>query len=246
LKVAEDGFQLREFNGRAVAFIYAADGLGPATVAAFRDAGARIAVDTRDERFSNVAAREPLGGSSVEDIRAFFDRCEALLGGLDVLVICARTVATGPVLQTPVERFADVIAGELTVPILCMQEAAKRMVERGKGRIISFASMSGKTGAHAGVAAFAAAKGGLVTFSRALATELAASGVTVNVIATALFEPQVASVDAGHRAELLQGIPVRRFGRPAEAAHAALFFASDNAGYITGETLNMSGGRFMD
>jgi 3-oxoacyl-[acyl-carrier protein] reductase len=236
----------REFNGRTVAFIAAAHGIGPATVAAFTDAGARVAVDTDDEMFAHVALRAPFEATQASGIRGFFDRCEEAIGALDVLVIGARTVATGRILDAQPARFGEVIAAELTAPILCMQEAARRMCARGRGRIISFASMSGKTGAHVGVGAFAAAKGGLVTFSRALAAEVAASGVTVNVIATALFEPQVASVDAGHRAELLTGIPVHRFGRPAEAARAALFLASDDAGYITGETLNMSGGRFMD
>jgi NAD(P)-dependent dehydrogenase (short-subunit alcohol dehydrogenase family) len=120
------------------------------------------------------------------------------------------------------------------------------MADRGRGRIISFSSMSGKTGVHPGVGPFAAAKGGLIAFSRVLAAELAPRGVTVNVIATSLFEPQVAVLDDDHRKRVLAGIPVGRFGRSVEAADAALFLASDDAGYITGETLNMSGGRFMD
>jgi NAD(P)-dependent dehydrogenase (short-subunit alcohol dehydrogenase family) len=120
------------------------------------------------------------------------------------------------------------------------------MVARGRGRLISFASMSGKTGVHPGVGPYAAAKGGLITFSRVLAAELAPTGVTVNCIAMALMEPQVAVLTEEHRREVLKGVPVGRFGRSEEAAAAVLYLASDNAGYVTGETLNLSGGRFMD
>jgi 3-oxoacyl-[acyl-carrier protein] reductase len=120
------------------------------------------------------------------------------------------------------------------------------MAKRGRGRIIVFASMSGKTGPHHNVGPFAAAKGGLLAFVRVLAAELAEHGVTVNGIATALFEPQVAAMTEEKRAALRRGIPVGRFGRPDEAAHAVLFLASGKAGFVTGECLNLSGGRFMD
>jgi len=119
-------------------------------------------------------------------------------------------------------------------------------VAKGCGRIVVFCSMSGKTGVHTNVAPFAAAKGGLLAYLRVMAAELAAAGVTVNAVATSLFESQVASLAPDERQELTRGIPVRRFGRADEAAHAALFLASRNAAFITGETLNLSGGRFMD
>jgi NAD(P)-dependent dehydrogenase (short-subunit alcohol dehydrogenase family) len=119
------------------------------------------------------------------------------------------------------------------------------MADRQYGRIITFGSMSGKTGSHKGVAPFAAAKGGLYAFARALASDIASTGVTVNSIATALFDVQVAA-GSEHMNEVIKGIPVGRVGRSSEAAHAALYLASREAGYVTGETLNLSGGRFMD
>lgn len=111
---------------------------------------------------------------------------------------------------------------------------------------MAFISMSGKTGVHKHVAPYAAAKGGLVTFSRVLAAETAHTGVTVNLIATALFDVQIAGKTAEERAIIESGIPVGRAGRSREAAHAAMFLASRDAAYVTGETLNLSGGRFMD
>jgi NAD(P)-dependent dehydrogenase (short-subunit alcohol dehydrogenase family) len=111
---------------------------------------------------------------------------------------------------------------------------------------MSFSSMSGKTGVHPYVAPYAASKGGLITFSRSLAAELAPTGVTVNVIATSLFDVQVANQTPEKLAETLKGIPTGRPGRSEEAAHAALYLASRNAGFVTGETMSLSGGRFMD
>ena len=148
------------------------------------------------------------------------------------------------ILRDVYERVKRVIDDELTNPVLTILEAARRMVPRGRGRIISFCSMSGKTGTHKHVAPFAAAKGGLIAFSRALATDLAPTGVTVNAIATALFDVQVAAL--ADKSEVEKGIPVGRVGRSEEAAHAVLYLASERAGYVTGETLNLSGGRFMD
>jgi NAD(P)-dependent dehydrogenase (short-subunit alcohol dehydrogenase family) len=79
-----------------------------------------------------------------------------------------------------------------------------------------------------------------------MAAELAPTGVTVNAIATSLFEPQVAILEYAEREALAKAIPVRRFGKVSEASHAVLFLASDQAAFITGETMNLSGGRFMD
>lgn len=226
-----------EFKGMKVAVLGAADGVGPAVVETLRHAGALLAVDGGPESHGTVQER----GAA-----AFIDRCEAELGGLDVFVVSARPVSNKPVLAVTAEEFRDIVERDLVQAALCMMEAAKRMVKRGRGRIIVFASMSGKTGPHHNVGPFAAAKGGLLAFVRIMAAELAEHGVTVNGIATALFEPQVAAMSEEKRAALKRGIPVGRFGRPEEAAHAVLFLASAKAAFVTGECLNLSGGRFMD
>jgi len=233
-----------EFRDRRVIVAGADEGLGPATVEAFAQCGARMVLDAATPPAGSVSL--PLDMTSGSSIRAFFERGVAELGGLDIFIAAARPVAPGQILDQSEEQMRRVIDAELLGVMLCLQEAARRMVPNGYGRIISFASMSGKTGVHTGVGPYAAAKGGLITFSRVLAAELAPTGVTVNVIATALFEPQVALMDDQHRAEMARAIPVKRFGRPAEAVHAVLYLASEDAGYVTGETLNLSGGRFMD
>ena len=238
-----------EFQGAQVVIIGAHAGTGPAVVCAFVERGARVVVGAVA---SHRKADAPLPGtvefsidtSDPESIRGFFDQCEAAIGGVSVLVNVAPPIASGNALDFSAADYRAAVEQELIGPILCIQEAARRMLPAGFGRIMSFISMSGKTGVHKHVAPFAAAKGGLLTFSRTLAAELAPTGITVNVLATALFDVQVASMPDG--AEVVKGIPVGRPGRSDEAAHAVLYLASRNAGYVTGETLNLSGARFMD
>lgn len=238
-----------EFEEIPVVIVGAHASSGPAIVNAFVEQGARVAVGVTA---SHGAYEQPLFGavefdvdtSDTTSISKFFDRCEEALGGVQVLVNVAPPIASGNALDFTAAEYRLAVEKELIGPILVMLEAARRMLPHGFGRIISLISMSGKTGVHKKVAPFAAAKGGLVTFSRTLAAELAPSGVTVNVLATALLDVQVASMADG--VEVVKGIPVGRPGRSVEAAHAVMFLASRNAGYITGETMNFSGGRFMD
>ena len=238
-----------EFDGQAVAVVGGSDGVGPAVVRAFLARGAKVASGEAAGPPPNLPPETliiPLDLARPDSVVGFLDRCDAEFGGVDVLVMSARPVKVAKLLDTPPDEIRRVVERELTDVIVCIQEAARRMVARKKGRIISFASMSGKTGVHTGVAPYAAAKGGLITFSRSLAAELAPTGVTVNCIATALFDVQAAALPEDHRREVVKGIPVGRFGRSEEAAHAVLYLASRDAGYVTGETLNLSGGRFMD
>lgn len=231
-----------EYSGTKVVVIDAAEGVGPAVVEAFLDAGARVAVDTQ----SNDAKGGAVCIGKSTDPAAFLDACSTALDGLDVLVVSARPVSNKPALDVSPAEMRSVIEQDLVRPALFMQEAARRMMRQRAGRIIAFASMSGKTGAHHNVGPFAAAKGGLLAYCRVLAAELAEHGVTVNGIATALFEAQAATMTEEKRTSLVRGIPVGRFGRASEAARAVLYLASPQAGFVTGECLNMSGGRFMD
>ncbi|MGK9051105.1 SDR family NAD(P)-dependent oxidoreductase [Neorhizobium petrolearium] len=237
IDIASQG--IADLSGRRSVVIGAGYGVGPAVVSALAAAGAAVITDATDAPAGDYIAP---GGTPAE----FIDRCVERLGGIDVLVVSSRPVKNKPVLEMTPDELRDVAEDELVVPALQMQEAARRMAKAGYGRIIVFASMSAKTGVHHDVAPYAAAKGGLLAFARVLAAETAEHGVTVNGIATALFEPQVKTMTEEKRARLKGAIPVGRFGRSEEAAHAVLFLASRDAGFVTGECLNLSGGRFMD
>lgn len=232
-----------EFQGCSVVVVGADVGLGPAILEAFVEAGAKVATDSAK---AHGAGTLPLDGITPAQIAAFLDAAAGKAGPLDILVLAARPVETARFLDVPAERLRTIIERELVWYALVMQEAGRRMAANGRGRIITLTSMSGKTGVHPGAGLWAAAKGGVIALSRVMAAELGGSGVTVNVIANALMQPQVEHMDAAERAHLARNIPVGRFGQPREAAHTVLFLASDDAGYITGETVNLSGGRFMD
>lgn len=239
-----------EFVGANVAIIGGRLGPGPAVVRAFLNRQARVIVadiasaPATDSEFVKGAEYLGIDLSDSHSIAEFLQAAQGDGGKLDVVVIMAPPVKTAGVFEIDESEYRRVIDAELLGPIACLRMAGKKMVEQGSGRLISFSSMSGKTGVHPHVTPYAAAKGGLIAFSRSLAAELAPLGVTVNVIATALFDVQVAAMS--DTSQVVKGIPVGRVGRSEEAAHAALFLASRNAGYVTGETLNLSGGRFMD
>lgn len=223
-------------KGQRALVIGAEYGVGPAVVAALAEAGTQLLVDA-GEGAENISAADPV---------ALIEAAAEHLGGLDIVVISAPPVRNKPVLDMTPEEMRSVAESDLVVPALQMQAAARLMAKAGYGRIVSFMSMSGKAGVHHHVAPYAAAKGGMLTFMRVLAAETAEHGVTVNAIATALFEPQTATMAPEKRDRLRTQIPVGRFGRSEEAAHAVLYLASPLGGFVTGECLNLSGGRFMD
>lgn len=228
-------------TGLNAAITLAQESVGPAIVEALLDAGVTVAADVA-----------PVGGAAREvgpvegDAAGFLDRCAKAAGPIDILIVGSGLVRNRPLFDIPPAELREALERDLVQPALLIQEAARRMVARRTGRIVVFGSMSGKTGVHHNTAPSAAAKGGLFAFVRAVAAEVAEHGVTVNAVATALFEPQAASMSEEKRAQLRAAVPVGRFGRSSEAAHAVLFLADPQAGYVTGECLNLSGGRFMD
>jgi NAD(P)-dependent dehydrogenase (short-subunit alcohol dehydrogenase family) len=245
---------MSKFMERKVAVLNATGAIAQAIVRGFAAEGAHVAaIDSADEFARHSETLKGPDPGRVQkvvfdaDASALLDSCERALGGpVEVLVCAAPPVGQVTVLDMSADELRRTVEAELCVPALLMQEAGRRMAQNKSGRIISLFSMSAKTGVHTKVGPFAAAKGGLLAFSRVMAAELAPMGVTVNGIATSLFEPQVEILEREEREALSKAIPVRRFGRVTEAAHAALFLASEEAAFITGETMNLSGGRFMD
>lgn len=227
-----------DIDGQRTLVLGANHGVGPDVVAALRDAGARLALDSPLVADAQIVQGDDPVGLVTEAAEG--------LGGLDILLLCPPPVRNKPVMDWSAEEIRTIVESELTVSVLQMQAAARLMSEAGYGRIISILSMSGKAGVHEGVAPFAAAKAGMLGFMRVLAAETADRGVTVNGIATALFEPQTRTMTEEKRERLRQQVPVGRFGMSIEAAHAVLYLASPLAGFVTGECLNLSGGRFMD
>ncbi|MDQ3318443.1 MAG: SDR family oxidoreductase, partial [Actinomycetota bacterium] len=164
-------------------------------------------------------------------------------GHLDTLVTSAGVARSQPFLQTSLELWQETLNVNLTGTFLCCQAAAPAMAAARGGRIVTIASVSGQRGG-TGRAAYGASKGGVIALTRVMAVELARHNITVNAIAPGPIEtPMIAELHTtADRAAWLKGVPAGRYGTPAEVAAAAVFLASDEAGYVTGHVLNVDGG----
>ena len=143
------------------------------------------------------------------------------------------------------EQWDAVIDTDLTSLYRTCKACVRHLMRRRGGRIVNVTSVVGFTG-NAGQANYAAAKAGVVGFTRALAKELGGRSITVNAIAPGFIETDMTrGIGAGQRARLLEQVPLGRLGTPEEVAAAATFLASPGAGYITGQTLHVNGGMYM-
>lgn len=175
-------------------------------------------------------------------VDAAFARVELELGTVSVLVLNAGIYPIVPFEETTRELWDRTMAINLTGAFLCARRALPGMREQGYGRIVGIGSSAGKAGGKRSVAAYAASKAGVMTLMKSIANEYAKHGITANALAPALIDtPMIANTR-----DLVNLIPVGRFGTVDEVAALVAFLASEHAGYITGEVTDINGGFLID
>ena len=180
--------------------------------------------------------------SNYESVAQLMRQVQALAGGLDILVNNAGILRDRTVKKMTAEDWQAVLGTNLDGVFYCSKLGAEIM--RDGGRIVNIASIAGIMGFH-GQANYAAAKAGVIALTKVLAKELARRGITVNAVAPGVIQtPMLAGLKPEVLAEYEKQIPVGRLGQPEDVANAVLFFASEESGYITGQTLPITGGWF--
>jgi 3-oxoacyl-[acyl-carrier protein] reductase len=231
----------------------ASGGLGGAIARALHGQGASVALSgTRKEALEALAAELgerahilPCDLSDSTSVEALLPAAEAALGQLDILVNNAGVTRDNLFMRMKDAEWDQVIAVNLTAAFRLSRAALKGMMRRRFGRIIGITSIVGVTG-NPGQGNYAAAKAGMIGMSKALAAEVASRGITVNCIAPGFIaSPMTDALNDKQKEAILANVPMGRLGQGPDIGAAAVFLASSEGGYITGQTLHINGGMAM-
>ena len=234
----------------------ASQGIGRATALALAASGAKVAVAARNtEKLATLVAEiEAAGGQALAvpmdvadaaQIKTGFQQVLAKFAKLDILVNNAAITRDTLALRMRLEDWDAVIRTNLTGAHLCIQQALGAMLKQRSGRIINISSVVAQTG-NAGQSNYVASKAGLIGLTRAIAVEVASRSITVNAVAPGFVEsPMTNPLSQEIKDKMKAMIPLGRFGLDRDVAAAVVFLASDEAGYITGQVLDVNGGMYM-
>ena len=243
-----------DLNGKVALITGATGGIGGAVARTLHDYGATVVlsgtradalaslVDTLKDRAHSVVCNL----SDSASVEALSKTSEAQAGGpIDILVNNAGITKDNLFLRMKDEEWDQVIAVDLTAAFRLSRAVLRGMMKKRWGRIVSITSIVGATG-NPGQGNYAAAKAGLAGMTKSLAAEVGSRNITVNCVAPGFIEtPMTDALTEDQKKSLFDRIPVGRFGRPEDVAAAVLYLASNEAGYVTGQTLHVNGGMAM-
>jgi len=242
-----------DLTGRTALVTGATGGIGGAIARALHGRGATVALSgTRREALealaADLAARVhvvPCNLADKDDVEKLVPAAEAAMGGLDILVNNAGITRDNIFMRLKDEDWDTVIAVDLSASFRLSRAAVRGMMRKRFGRIIAITSVVGVTG-NAGQGNYAAAKAGMIGMTKSLAQEVASRGVTVNCIAPGFIATAMTDALGDKQKEaVLARVPAGRFGVGDDVAAAAVYLASNEAGYVTGQTLHVNGGMAM-
>jgi 3-oxoacyl-[acyl-carrier protein] reductase len=248
---------MSDFTGKVVLVTGGTRGIGRAIAKAFAARGAKVALCGRDEAKAISAAAEIAGETqgevagfradmaSAEDVDALVKAVNAKFGAIQVLVNNAGITRDGLLMRMKNEQWDEVLRTNLNGAFYTCRAVCRDMIKARAGRIVNLSSIVGLRG-QGGQTNYAAAKAGVIGFTKALAQEVASRGITANVVAPGYIATDMTSgFNEDARQKLLASIPAGRVGAPEDVAAAVLFLASDAAAYITGHVLCVDGGLGM-
>lgn len=240
-------------EGRTALVTGASGGIGRDIALALSEAGAKVVLSgTRQNVLYEVAATLPgenavvtANLSDAESVDGLVGRAEEALGPLDILVANAGITRDGLLMRMKDEDWEQVIKVNLESYFRLSRSVMRGMMKRRHGRIIGITSVVGVTG-NAGQANYAASKAGMIGFTKALAAEVASRNITVNCLAPGFIEsPMTDVLPEAQKTALLGSIPAGRLGNGRDIAAGVVYLASDEAAYVTGQTLHVNGGMAM-
>ncbi|MCW2273968.1 3-oxoacyl-[acyl-carrier-protein] reductase [Rhodoblastus acidophilus] len=242
-----------DLNHRVALVTGASGGLGASIARALHKQGAKVVLSgTRREALDALAAElgerafvVPCNLSDAAAVEKLVPEAEALAGPLDILVNNAGVTRDGLFMRMKDEDWSTVLTVNLESAFRLARAAVKGMMKRRHGRIINITSVVGVTG-NPGQANYCASKAGLIGMSKALAAEIAARGITVNCVAPGFIaSPMTDVLNDKQKESILGAIPRGEMGKGDDIAAACVYLASEEAGYVTGQTLHVNGGMAM-
>jgi NAD(P)-dependent dehydrogenase (short-subunit alcohol dehydrogenase family) len=240
-------------EGKKVIITGAAGGIGSELAKHFAMVDCQVVLcDLRVEPIQQLAAE--LGEraipivkdlSKIEQCKALIHDSIELMGGLDILVNCAAILKRVPIEEVDEATWNLMFDVNLKSQFFLSQQACSYMSKHGGGRVINISSQGGFSGGFASSAVYNITKGAILTMTKSFARTYAEYGINVNAIAPGFIDTEMMTLPQDQLQQLLQSVPMKRMGSPSEVASAALFLACSWSSYITGATIDVTGGQMM-